>query len=97
MSHNGVLSDSSWAEGRLCKTKTRIAKTSVTAEVCHYTQVSKSDPMLRNSPLFKACWEGGKNDKKKVPCKNYFKLLYLDCKYNAYVYKSKDTKKVFDF
>ena len=46
------------------KTETKIAKTSVTAEVCHYTQVSKSDPMLRNSPFFKACRDGEKNDKK---------------------------------
>lgn len=77
--------------------ETKTAKTSVTSEVWHYTQVRESDPVLR-SHFFKLLGvRGGKPTKKKSPLQDYFKLLYLDCKYNAYVYKSKDTKKILGF
>lgn len=42
------------AEGRICKTgKQKTAKTSVTAEVWHDTQVRKSDPEFRKFTFFK--------------------------------------------
>lgn len=43
-------------KGIICKTE---AKTSVTAEICHNTQVRKSDPMLRNDTFYKLVGKGG--------------------------------------
>lgn len=40
--------------------KTKRAKTSVTAELCHYTQVRKIDPMVRSVIFLKLIEKGGK-------------------------------------
>lgn len=94
----GFCRETFLAEGRICKTgKQKTAKTSVTAEVWHDTQVGKVTQNLESSHFLSLLGKGEENQQQKVLYKDYFKLLSLDCKYNASVYKSKDTKKILDF
>lgn len=68
MSHSGLLQGNSFGKRKnLQNRETKTAKTSVTAVVCHYTQVRKSEPMLRNGTFFKLVGKGGGKKQKKVP------------------------------
>lgn len=63
------------AKENLQNRKTKRAKTSVTAELCHYTQVKvrKIDPVVRNVTFLKLIEKGGKKvKKKKSPLKGLF-------------------------
>ena len=64
VSHNCVLLGNIFGK-RICKNKkTKRAKTSVTAELCHYTQVRKIDPMVRSVTFLKLIEKGGGKVKK---------------------------------
>lgn len=52
------------------QTRTKTAKPSVTAELCHYIQVRKIDP-IRNVTFLKLVGKGGKIDQIKSPLKDF--------------------------
>lgn len=65
VSHSSVLLGNIFGKRKnLQNRKTKRAKTSVTAELCHYTQVRKIDPVLRNVTFLKLV-EKRKGKKKK--------------------------------
>lgn len=80
------------AKGIICKTETKTAKVSVTAEICHKIQCLET-------VHFVSLLEGreGERHNKQSPKWIILRSSFLDGKYNAYVYKSKDTKKIIDF
>lgn len=68
VSHNSVLQRNTFGQRKnLQNRKTKRAKASVTAELCHQTQVRKIDPMLRNIFLKLVEKGGEKSRTKKSP------------------------------
>lgn len=78
--------------------ETKTAKTSVTAEVWHDTQVRKSDPVLRKVTFFKLLGiRGRKPTTKKSSTRIILSSSLWIVNIMPSVYKSKDTKKILDF
>lgn len=70
MSHKSSARKHFWLKEKFANKKIKTAKPSVTAELCHYIQVRKIDP-IRNVTFLKLVGKGGKNDQIKSPLKEF--------------------------
>lgn len=100
--HRQYESQQSFAGKRFCKRKnlqnrkTKPANALVTAEPTSHPGQEKRSSALERFYFLSLLGKGNTTSqpKKKSPRRIIFKFLHLDCKCNAYVYKSKGTKKI---